>query len=150
MSLTEEELTMQITGDSSRTDSGDDVAEDVAEQSVLAPELKRLSRQTGEGSQELRPLQEIVIAGGPWPELEGDGQTMIINMGPQHPSTHGVLRMMMELDGETVVREACNRILAHGHGEDRRRTYLCSGRNQRHSYGLRLTALERTCFCNSR
>src|SRR5207342_101753 len=26
------------------------------------------------------------------------------NMGPQHPSTHGVLRLMMELDGETVVR----------------------------------------------
>jgi len=104
MSLTEEELTMQITGDSSGTDSLDDVAEDVVEQSVIAPDLKRLSRQTGEGSQELRPLQEIVIAGGPWPELEGDGQTMIINMGPQHPSTHGVLRMMMELDGETVVR----------------------------------------------
>jgi NADH-quinone oxidoreductase subunit D len=31
-------------------------------------------------------------------------ETMIINMGPQHPSTHGVLRLMMELDGETVVR----------------------------------------------
>ena len=30
-------------------------------------------------------------------------ETMIINMGPQHPSTHGVLRVMMELDGETVV-----------------------------------------------
>ncbi|MEN9593678.1 MAG: hypothetical protein RLY23_161 [Actinomycetota bacterium] len=104
MSLTEEELTMQITGDSSGTDSLDDVDEDVVEQAVIAPDLKRLSRQTGEGSQELRPLQEIVIAGGPWPELEGDGQTMIINMGPQHPSTHGVLRMMMELDGETVVR----------------------------------------------
>jgi len=104
MSLTEEELTMQITGDSSGTDSLDDVAEDVVEQAVIAPDLKRLARQTGEGSQELRPLQEIVIAGGPWPELEGDGQTMIINMGPQHPSTHGVLRMMMELDGETVVR----------------------------------------------
>ena len=29
---------------------------------------------------------------------------MIINMGPQHPSTHGVLRVMMELDGETVLR----------------------------------------------
>ena len=29
---------------------------------------------------------------------------MIINMGPQHPSTHGVLRLMLELDGETVVR----------------------------------------------
>jgi NADH-quinone oxidoreductase subunit D len=31
-------------------------------------------------------------------------ETMIINMGPQHPSTHGVLRLMMELDGETVLR----------------------------------------------
>ena len=31
-------------------------------------------------------------------------QTMIMNMGPQHPSTHGVLRLMLELDGETVVR----------------------------------------------
>jgi NADH-quinone oxidoreductase subunit D len=33
-----------------------------------------------------------------------DDETMIINMGPQHPSTHGVLRLMMELDGETVLR----------------------------------------------
>src|SRR4029078_3269379 len=36
--------------------------------------------------------------------LAGESQTMIINMGPHHPSTHGVLRIMMELDGETVVR----------------------------------------------
>jgi len=36
---------------------------------------------------------------------DGDeAETMIINMGPQHPSTHGVLRLMLELDGETVVR----------------------------------------------
>jgi hypothetical protein len=34
----------------------------------------------------------------------GDDQTMIINMGPQHPSTHGVLRLMLELDGERVLR----------------------------------------------
>ena len=33
-----------------------------------------------------------------------DGDTTILNMGPQHPSTHGVLRVMVELDGETVVR----------------------------------------------
>jgi NADH-quinone oxidoreductase subunit D len=33
-----------------------------------------------------------------------DDETMIINMGPQHPSTHGVLRLMLELEGETVLR----------------------------------------------
>jgi NADH-quinone oxidoreductase subunit D len=41
-------------------------------------------------------------------DLAGEGpsedQTMIINMGPQHPSTHGVLRLMLELEGETVLR----------------------------------------------
>ncbi|MDD9368480.1 MAG: NADH dehydrogenase (quinone) subunit D [Acidimicrobiales bacterium] len=35
---------------------------------------------------------------------EGEEQTMILNMGPQHPSTHGVLRLMLELEGETVLR----------------------------------------------
>ena len=32
------------------------------------------------------------------------GETMVLNMGPQHPSTHGVLRLIVELDGETVIR----------------------------------------------
>jgi NADH-quinone oxidoreductase subunit D len=36
------------------------------------------------------------------PDLEGDH--MLINLGPQHPATHGVLRLVLELDGETVVR----------------------------------------------
>src|SRR5205807_5438475 len=31
-------------------------------------------------------------------------ETMTVNMGPQHPSTHGVLRMVLELDGESVAR----------------------------------------------
>jgi NADH-quinone oxidoreductase subunit D len=73
----------------------------------LDPEEARLEAQTSEGAQELRPLEgkalqrELVLTGGPWPDID---DTMIINMGPQHPSTHGVLRIMMELDGETVLR----------------------------------------------
>jgi NADH-quinone oxidoreductase subunit D len=41
----------------------------------------------------------------PTPVVEpGQDRTMILNMGPQHPSTHGVLRVLLEIDGETVVR----------------------------------------------
>jgi NADH-quinone oxidoreductase subunit D len=41
----------------------------------------------------------------PTPVLEpGQDRTLILNMGPQHPSTHGVLRVLLEIDGETVVR----------------------------------------------
>src|SRR2546423_12823665 len=39
------------------------------------------------------------------PTLEpGQDRTMILNMGPHHPSTHGVLRLILEIDGETIVR----------------------------------------------
>jgi NADH-quinone oxidoreductase subunit D len=66
------------------------------------PEQIRLAHQTGEGAQELKPqARDVVLTGGLWPE---DDATTIINMGPQHPSTHGVLRIMLELDGETVLR----------------------------------------------
>jgi NADH-quinone oxidoreductase subunit D len=40
-------------------------------------------------------------------------ETMIINMGPQHPSTHGVLRLLLELDGETVI--GCEPIIGYLH-----------------------------------
>ena len=40
-------------------------------------------------------------------------ETMILNMGPQHPSTHGVLRLLLELDGETVLR--CQPIIGYLH-----------------------------------
>jgi len=83
--------------------------------------------ETSEGDQELGPLVstagiELLIEQGAVlrvpedagidspldPRLAdssfGDGETMIINLGPQHPSTHGVLRVMLELEGETVLR----------------------------------------------
>jgi NADH-quinone oxidoreductase subunit D len=41
----------------------------------------------------------------PTPVLDpSQDQTMVLNMGPQHPSTHGVLRLLLEVDGETIVR----------------------------------------------
>jgi NADH-quinone oxidoreductase subunit D len=43
----------------------------------------------------------------------GASERMIINMGPQHPSTHGVLRLVMELDGETVTK--CEPVIGYLH-----------------------------------
>jgi NADH-quinone oxidoreductase subunit D len=40
----------------------------------------------------------------PRPEEGSKDHTMVLNMGPQHPSTHGVLRLVLEIDGETVVK----------------------------------------------
>lgn len=45
--------------------------------------------------------------GGDWDEIaaeqaERGDETIVVNMGPQHPSTHGVLRLVLEMDGETV------------------------------------------------
>lgn len=47
--------------------------------------------------------------GGDWDDIvaaqaERGDETLVINMGPQHPSTHGVLRLILECDGETVVK----------------------------------------------
>jgi NADH-quinone oxidoreductase subunit D len=37
-------------------------------------------------------------------ETTSGDRTLVLNMGPQHPSTHGVLRLVLEIDGETIVR----------------------------------------------
>jgi NADH-quinone oxidoreductase subunit D len=47
--------------------------------------------------------QEAADLGGD-PDDPTDDERMIMNMGPSHPSTHGVLRLMLELEGETVLR----------------------------------------------
>ena len=49
-----------------------------------------------------RPIRMPVLPQGMEPELHGEH--MLINIGPQHPATHGVLRLVLELDGETVVK----------------------------------------------
>jgi len=58
---------------------------------------------------ERRVHQVVAMGGGDWAEVtaraaaEGQDDVMIINMGPQHPSTHGVLRLVVELKGEEVI-----------------------------------------------
>lgn len=46
----------------------------------------------------------VAVAEPPSIDPGVDGDHMLINIGPQHPATHGVLRLVLELDGETVVR----------------------------------------------
>jgi len=51
-------------------------------------------------------------SGGDWDEIAAEiaelgEERIVVNMGPQHPSTHGVLRLMLEIDGETVTEARC-------------------------------------------
>ncbi|GAB3008949.1 NADH-quinone oxidoreductase subunit D [Amycolatopsis acidiphila] len=58
------------------------------------------SRETTEG-------RIFHVSGGDWDDVLSDAdhdERMVINMGPQHPSTHGVLRLVLELEGETVTQ----------------------------------------------
>ncbi len=63
-----------------------------------------------EGRPQRRPLvvddqgQVTTLEAPPSFEPELEGEHMLLNLGPQHPATHGVLRLVLELDGETVVR----------------------------------------------
>ncbi|MDP2287783.1 MAG: NADH-quinone oxidoreductase subunit D [Actinomycetota bacterium] len=51
------------------------------------------------------------IGGGDWDSItvapEGETDRIVVNMGPQHPSTHGVLRLILEIEGETVTEARC-------------------------------------------
>jgi NADH-quinone oxidoreductase subunit D len=55
----------------------------------------------------------IVLGGQDWDEIvaaarRGEaGERIVVNMGPQHPSTHGVLRLILEIEGETVTEARC-------------------------------------------
>jgi len=55
----------------------------------------------------------IVLGGQDWDEIvtaarsSEAGERIVVNMGPQHPSTHGVLRLILEIEGETVVEARC-------------------------------------------
>ncbi|AZM54814.1 NADH dehydrogenase subunit D [Streptomyces sp. WAC 01529] len=63
------------------------------------------ARETTEGT-------VYTVTGGDWDEVvqaaaKADDERIIVNMGPQHPSTHGVLRLILEIEGETVAEARC-------------------------------------------
>jgi NADH-quinone oxidoreductase subunit D len=60
------------------------------------------------------PADTVVMVGGQdWNEVvaaakeSAAGERIVVNMGPQHPSTHGVLRLILEIEGETVIEARC-------------------------------------------
>ena len=61
-----------------------------------------------EGAGDDKADRVYLAQGGDWADIaseqaERGDETVVVNMGPQHPSTHGVLRLILEMDGETVV-----------------------------------------------
>ncbi len=63
------------------------------------------SRQTTEG-------RVYTVSGGDWDTFAAEAAeladgSLVVNMGPQHPSTHGVLRLILQLEGETVTDTRC-------------------------------------------
>ena len=58
----------------------------------------------GDDSAVLRLSEAEASEIGNDPDTMADDERVLLNMGPQHPSTHGVLRLMLEMEGETVVR----------------------------------------------
>ncbi|HSJ47117.1 MAG TPA: hypothetical protein VK923_20790, partial [Euzebyales bacterium] len=71
----------------------------------LTPEQSREERAVAAASGRMVAPHTYTVASGEWEDLPDavEDDLMVINMGPQHPSTHGVLRMVLTLDGETVV-----------------------------------------------
>ncbi len=72
----------------------------MAERTVL--ELALADARRGRGRRSARASRWWPTTPGGEPDLKTDH--MLINIGPQHPATHGVLRLVVELDGEMVVR----------------------------------------------
>ncbi|MYW01871.1 NADH-quinone oxidoreductase subunit D [Streptomyces sp. SID3343] len=77
----------------------------MADQSTTTPTAQTAhARETTEG-------RVYTVTGSDWDEVvqaaaDAD-ERIVVNMGPQHPSTHGVLRLILEIDGETVTEARC-------------------------------------------
>jgi NADH-quinone oxidoreductase subunit D len=82
------------------TDTATETATDTATDTRGADPYAATSRETTEG-------RVYTVTGGDWDSLLDDwrhDERIVVNMGPQHPSTHGVLRLVLELEGEVVTQ----------------------------------------------
>ena len=97
---------------------------DVAEQATspmgpgrtdLGPSERVYRRDETSAVLRISEAEAAVLAGSPDDPPTGDiaDQRMILNMGPAHPSTHGVLRLMLEMEGEAILR--CKPVIGYLH-----------------------------------
>ena len=83
--------------------------------------MSTTSAGTGSGYATERETTEgrvFTVTGGDWDTITGSidplsNEKIVVNMGPQHPSTHGVLRLVLELEGETVTD--CRPVIGYLH-----------------------------------
>ena len=93
-----------MTTDQSITDEGITDEGIAYEGEIPEQDPYSLSYETSQGT-------VYTVSGGDWDSIsspdEGERERIVVNMGPQHPSTHGVLRLILELEGETVLDTRC-------------------------------------------
>jgi len=93
----------RLASDGTTADASADTHPGVSSTGTARPAQPAQERQTTEG-------RVYTVTGGDWDSLTEaigdptDDERIVINMGPQHPSTHGVLRLVLELQGETVTQ----------------------------------------------
>jgi NADH-quinone oxidoreductase subunit D len=108
-------MSLTVKSDPSAQAAGDDVTEQPQQQQTAGAGGDPYAAAGSVGSEEGTEAV-YTLAGGDWDEIAreiaaGEGESpeerIVVNMGPQHPSTHGVLRLVVETEGETVTEVRC-------------------------------------------
>ena len=95
-----------------RTATEQTAADETTDQSAPAAEGFDPYAAPGDDADGAHEGRVFTVSGGDWDEIaeslgEAHDERIVVNMGPQHPSTHGVLRLILELEGETVTEARC-------------------------------------------
>ncbi|MEI6374270.1 MAG: NADH-quinone oxidoreductase subunit D [Actinomycetes bacterium] len=111
MTTTPDDTTGTWPGTSSAEEVLDDTFEADLDDVDDVDDFDELSHDDYASAYETTEGKVYTVGGGDWDTIEapaeGEQERLVVNMGPQHPSTHGVLRIILELDGETVTQTRC-------------------------------------------